>query len=157
MRRLVATLALSSGLACAAAGGALGQTVADYEAALSAAQIASPASAADVSRCLPLVNYVFTSIPDEGRVAVTLPLIALDGSAVPGKEEKREVCAAVRKQAVISFDSGNGEEIVTPAKALDPRDARGPYYRDPSLSGPSGDVLAPRMNRNRTQVPGAVQ
>ncbi|OYD84354.1 hypothetical protein [Azospirillum brasilense] len=141
---LTVTLALGSG------GAALGQTVADYEAALAKAPLASaplasaplgeaaagaPAdvpSATDVLYCRPVSNYVYTSVPPGERSGIVVPLVAFDGPADPATLRKRALCETVRRMAVIQFDSGSGEEIVTPPQLIDTDPSRPLYQNDPT-------------------------
>ncbi|MHA7066299.1 hypothetical protein [Azospirillum argentinense] len=142
---LTVTLALGSG------GAALGQTVADYEAALAKAPLASaplneaaagaPAataadtpSATDILYCRPVSNYVYTSVPPGERSGIVVPLVAFDGPADPATLRKRALCETVRRMAVIQFDSGSGEEIVTPPQLIDTDPSRPLYQNDPTLA-----------------------
>ncbi|CAO3415741.1 hypothetical protein [Azospirillum argentinense] len=137
---LTATLALGSG------GAALGQTVADYEAALakaplntsavtmSAATAADTPSATDVLYCRPVSNYVYTSVPPGERSGIVVPLVAFDGPSDPATLRKRALCETVRRMAVIQFDSGSGEEIVTPPQLIDTDPSRPLYQNDPTLA-----------------------
>lgn len=135
------TLALGSG------GAALGQTVADYEAALAKAPLASAPlgeaaagtpsdapSATDVLYCRPVSNYVYTSVPPGERSGIVVPLVAFDGPADPATLRKRDLCETVRRMAVIQFDSGSGEEIVTPPQLIDTDPSRPLYQNDPTLA-----------------------
>lgn len=153
MARLAATLALSALAAFASGGAALGQTVADYEDALAKAPITDAQTAVSAAHCRPLMNYVFTSIPGEGRVAWTLPLYAVNGSGTADLTAKRGVCGDVRNQAMIAFDGGTGEPILTPAQALENRDVNQPYYRETPPTGPGGEVIVPRTGRATPQNP----
>lgn len=142
---LTVTLALGSG------GAALGQTVADYEAALAKAPLSSaplneaaagaPAataadtpSATDILYCRPVSNYVYTSVPPGERSGIVVPLVAFDGPADPATLRKRALCEDVRRMAVIQFDSGSGEEIVTPPQLIDTDPSRPLYQNDPTLA-----------------------
>ncbi|CAO3372656.1 hypothetical protein [Azospirillum argentinense] len=143
---LTATLALGSG------GAALGQTVADYEAALAkaplntaAAPVATPVatagttaadtpSATDVLYCRPVSNYVYTSVPPGERSGIVMPFVAFDGPSDPDTLRKRALCETVRQMAVIQFDSGSGEEIVTPPQLIDTDPSRPLYQSDPALA-----------------------
>ncbi|QCO02985.1 hypothetical protein [Azospirillum argentinense] len=137
---LTATLALGSG------GAALGQTVADYEAALakaplntaaatmSAATAADTPSATDVLYCRPVSNYVYTSVPPGERSGIVVPFVAFDGPSDPATLRKRALCETVRRMAVIQFDSGSGEEIVTPPQLIDTDPSRPLYQNDPTLA-----------------------
>ncbi|MDW7557523.1 hypothetical protein D9623_13775 [Azospirillum brasilense] len=145
---LTVTLALGSG------GAALGQTVADYEAALAKAPLntaaagaaaASPAtasgtmsadvpSATDVLYCRPVSNYVYTSVPPGERSGIVVPFVAFDGPSDPETLRKRDLCETVRRMAVIQFDSGSGEEIVTPPQLIDTDPSRPLYQNDPTLA-----------------------
>ncbi|TWA84989.1 hypothetical protein FBZ83_104260 [Azospirillum brasilense] len=141
---LTATLALGSG------GAALGQTVADYEAALakaplntaaattpaaaSASMAADTPSATDVLYCRPVSNYVYTSVPPGERSGIVVPFVAFDGPSDPETLRKRALCETVRQMAVIQFDSGSGEEIVTPPQLIDTDPSRPLYQSDPALA-----------------------
>ncbi|MFC5359610.1 hypothetical protein [Azospirillum himalayense] len=141
---LTVTLALGSG------GAALGQTVADYEAALAKAPLNTAAagtptataaptvadvpSATDVLYCRPVSNYVYTSVPPGERSGIVVPLVAFDGPADPATLRKRDLCETVRRMAVIQFDSGSGEEIVTPPQLIDTDPSRPMYQSDPALA-----------------------
>lgn len=157
MARRAATLALSvlaAALGAVASGGAaLGQTVADFEDALAKAPISDAKAAVSAAHCRPLMNYVYTSMPGEGRVAWTLPLYTIDGAANADLTAKRGICGEVRAQAVIAFDGGTGEPILTPAQALENRDTNQPYYREPPPTGPGGEVIVPRTGRATPQNP----
>ncbi len=115
MARFTTLLSVSLPLALLA-GGALGQTVADYDAALAAAPITDSTSVVSVAHCRTLTNYVFTSMPGDGRSDWVLPLYTINGSDAPGIADKRAACQEVRKQAMIAFDGGTGEQIVTPGR-----------------------------------------
>ncbi|MCR6630211.1 MAG: hypothetical protein NVV74_09280 [Magnetospirillum sp.] len=138
---LTVTLALGSG------GAALGQTVADYEAALAKAPLASAPlgeaaavapsdtpSATDVLYCRPVSNYVYTSVPPGERSGIVVPFVAFDGPSDPATLRKRDLCETVRRMAVIQFDSGSGEEIVTPPQLIDTDPSRPLYQNDPTLA-----------------------
>lgn len=132
---LTMTLALGSG------GAALGQTVADYEAALAKAPLNEAAgapsdmpSATDILYCRPVSNYVYTSVPPGERSGIVVPLVAFDGPADPATLRKRDLCETVRRMAVIQFDSGSGEEIVTPPQLIDTDPSRPLYQNDPTLA-----------------------
>ncbi|MBK3734399.1 hypothetical protein GAY29_15085 [Azospirillum brasilense] len=141
---LTVTLALGSG------GAALGQTVADYEAALakaplntaaattpaaaSASMAADTPSATDVLYCRPVSNYVYTSVPPGERSGIVVPFVAFDGPSDPETLRKRALCETVRQMAVIQFDSGSGEEIVTPPQLIDTDPSRPLYQSDPALA-----------------------
>lgn len=154
MARFTRILTMSLPLALMA-GGALGQTVADYEAALAAAPITDAASAVSVAHCRTLTNYVFTSIPANERSNWVLPLYTTSGSVGPGIADKRAACAEVRKQGLIAFDGGTGEEIVTPAEALRGPTDQGPYYKEPSpdMPVPQTGRATPRQPMPRTGTP----
>ncbi|UKJ71865.1 hypothetical protein [Azospirillum brasilense] len=138
---LTVTLALGSG------GAALGQTVADYETALAKAPLASAPpgeaaagapvntpSATDILYCRPVSNYVYTSVPPGERSGIVVPLVAFDGPSDPATLRKRALCEDVRRMAVIQFDSGSGEEIVTPPQLIDTDPSRPLYQNDPTLA-----------------------
>ncbi|HYF85749.1 hypothetical protein [Azospirillum sp.] len=134
---LTMSLALAAGLATvSAAGGAQAQTVGDYGAAIAAAPITDAAAETSVAYCQPLTNYVYTSIPADQRSNWVLPLVALDGSQSAEMAAKREACLKVRQQALIAFDAGTGEQIVTPAEAMEGPTDRGPYYKEVSPDTP---------------------
>jgi hypothetical protein len=115
MRRLLSAAALFSAVASVMpAAGALAQTVTDYEAALEAAPIADTPAQTDAAFCRALYNYVFTSIPEDLRVNIALPLYSIEGSTSAEVERKRTICEEARRQSVIRFNAGTGEEIVTP-------------------------------------------
>ncbi|MBB3263181.1 hypothetical protein FHW79_000777 [Azospirillum sp. OGB3] len=155
---LTVTLALGSG------GAALGQTVADYEAALakaplntaapgtaatgpaaaSATTAADAPSATDVLYCRPVSNYVYTSVPPGERSGIVVPLVAFDGPSDPATLRKRALCETVRQMAVIQFDSGSGEEIVTPPQLIDTDPSRPLYQNDPTLAPDTGRAPARR-------------
>lgn len=141
MARFTTILSLSLPLALMA-GAAVGQTVADYKTALETAPVA------DAAGCRTLSNYVYTAIPDGKRAEWVLPLVTLDGTENPAVAQKREACAEARKQPLIAFDGGTGEQIVTPADAYkDPVDQ--PYYRDPTVPD---DAMPPRAGRALRRV-----
>lgn len=131
------SLALAAGIAgLAAAGAAQAQTVGDYTAAIAAAPITDAVAAPSVAYCQTLTNYVYTSIPDNQRASWVLPLVTLDGSQSAELTAKREACLKVRQQALIAFDAGTGEQIVTPAEAMEGPTDRGPYYKEVSPDTP---------------------
>lgn len=131
---LTATLALGSG------GAALGQTVADYEAALAKAPLLDAVSPggvpleAVVTYCRPVANYVYTSVPPGERSRIVVPFVAFDTGGDPAIQRKRELCETVRQMAVIQFDAGSGEEIVTPPQLIDTDPSRPLYQNDPTLA-----------------------
>ncbi|MDQ2105765.1 hypothetical protein [Azospirillum isscasi] len=145
---LTVTLALGSG------GAALGQTVADYEAALAKAPLngaaAAPGASAgapadtDVAYCRPVANYVYTSVPPGERSGIVVPFVAFDGPSDPAVLRKRELCETVRRMAVIQFDSGSGEEIVTPPQLIDTDPSRPMYQNDPMMDPDSRRAPARR-------------
>ena len=130
---LTVTLALGSG------GAALGQTVADYEAALALAPLNDAAtatgapSAIDVLYCRPVANYVFTTVPPGDRSRIVVPFVAFDWAGDPAILNKRDLCERVRRMAVIQFDSGSGEEIVTPPQLIESDPTRPGYQGDPMM------------------------
>ncbi len=130
---LTVTLALGSG------GAALGQTVADYEAALALAPLNDAAtatgapSAIDVLYCRPVANYVFTTVPPGDRSRIVVPFVAFDRAGDPAILNKRDLCERVRRMAVIQFDSGSGEEIVTPPQLIESDPTRPGYQGDPMM------------------------
>lgn len=131
---LTMSLALAAGVL--GAGAAQAQTVGDYTAAMAAAPITDPAAEASAAYCRPLTNYVYTSIPDNQRSSWVLPLVTLDGTQSAETSAKRDACLKVRQQALIAFDAGTGEQIVTPAEAMEGPTDRGPYYKEPSPDAP---------------------
>ncbi|MBP2301435.1 hypothetical protein [Azospirillum picis] len=149
---------LSVSLPLVLAGGlAHAQTAGDYNAAIEAAPITDPVSPDSVAYCAPLTNYVFTSIPADQRVKWALPLVTVSGSQTPEIAQKRVSCNTVRQQPVIAFDAGTGEQIVTPAEAMEGPTDRGPYYRDvsPDAPVPHTGRATPRqpMPRGNAQQP----
>ncbi|MFD1623971.1 hypothetical protein [Azospirillum griseum] len=143
MSRIIPILSLSLPLALVA-GVAMGQSVADYKTAL------ETATATDAAGCRTLSTYVFTAIPDGQRADWLLPLVTLDGKEDPVVAQKRLACLEARKQAVVAFDGGTGEQIVTPAEAYkDTTDQ--PYYRDPATPMPEAGVV-PHGNRALRRV-----
>lgn len=146
------SLALAAGIAGAlAAGGAQAQTVGDYTAAMAAAPITDAVAAPSVAYCQTLTNYVFTSIPDNQRASWVLPLVTLDGTQTAETAAKREACMKVRQQALIAFDAGTGEQIVTPAEAMEGPTDRGPYYKEvsPDTPVPHTGRVTPRQPMQR--------
>lgn len=136
---LTMSLALAAGVLGAdvlGVGAAQAQTVGDYTAAMAAAPITDPAAEASAAYCRPLTNYVYTSIPDNQRSSWVLPLVTLDGTQSAETSAKRDACLKVRQQALIAFDAGTGEQIVTPAEAMEGPTDRGPYYKEPSPDAP---------------------
>lgn len=134
---------VSAMLVLGGGGAALGQTVADYQAALAGAPITENQPLVAEAYCRPVLNYLFTSVPPGERYGVVLPLVALSAGGDPAEERKRVICEQVRRQAVIQFDAGSGEEIVTPPQTTDGSGASGPYYPD-----------LPQMGTDREPVPG---
>lgn len=146
---LTVTLALGSG------GAALGQTVADYETALTEAPLTVGETAAgvltdtDVLYCRPVANYVYTSVPPGERSRIVVPFVAFDMGGDPAILRKRELCERVRRMAVIQFDSGSGEEIVTPPQLIE---------TDPSRPVSQGDpMLDPGVRRAPARQPLEIQ
>lgn len=134
---LTMSLALGAGIAGAlVAGGAQAQTVGDYTAAIAAAPITDASAEASVAYCQPLTNYVYTSIPADQQANWVLPLVTLYGAQSAEMAAKREACLKVRQQALIAFDAGTGEQIVTPAEAMEGPTDRGPYYKEVSPDTP---------------------
>lgn len=90
------------------------QTVQDYEAAVAAVPAAPPTAV--VQACLPLQNYVATSLaPGEESAPWLLSVIPfVSWGNDPGIAAKRQDCETVRQQPVIAFNQGSAEEIVTP-------------------------------------------
>lgn len=146
MACFIRLLSLSLPLALLA-GGAVGQTVADYGDALAAAPTA------DVAGCRTLTNYAYTAIPDGGRAAWVLPLVTINGSESSAVAERREACVEARKQPLIVFDGGTGEEILTPADVYHEPVGQ-PYYRDPAALPDAGAARAGgRVARPRVGAP----
>lgn len=153
MARFTTLLSVSLPLALLA-GGALGQTVADYDAALAAAPVTDAVSPDSVAYCRPLTNYVFTAIPGGERSGLVLPLYTFNGSDGPGIADKRAACKEVRRQALIAFDGGTGQQIVTPAEAMEGPTDRGPYYKEltPDTPIPNTGRATPRQPMPRGGV-----
>ena len=146
---LTMSLALGAGLAGAlAAGGAQAQTVGDYAAGLAAAPITNALTETSIVYCQPLANYVYTSIPANEQAKWVLPLVALTGTESPEMAAKRETCLKVRDLPLIAFDAGTGEQIVTPAEAMESPTDRGPYYKEVSP-----DTPVPRTGRATPRQP----
>ncbi|PWC33533.1 hypothetical protein [Azospirillum sp. TSO35-2] len=145
--RIIPCLSMSLPLALAA-GLAHGQTVGDYRAAIAAAPVTDAVAEASVAHCQPLTNYVFTSIPDDRRSGWVLPLVTLSGSQTAEIAAKRDACAQVRKQPLIAFDAGTGEQIVTPAEAMQLETDSSPYYKEPPADAP-----IPRTGRATPRQP----
>ncbi|MBP2309433.1 hypothetical protein GBZ48_34015 [Azospirillum melinis] len=136
---LTMSLALAAGVMGAGVlggGAAQAQTVGDYTAAMAAAPITDAVAAPSVAYCQTLTNYVYTSIPENQRSSWVLPLVTLDGAQSAETSAKRDACLKVRQQALIAFDAGTGEQIVTPAEAMEGPTDRGPYYKEPSPDAP---------------------
>lgn len=160
MAKLVARFIPGPALSLALAAGVLGagaaqaQTVGDYTAAMAAAPITDPAAEASAAYCRPLTNYVFTSIPDNQRSSWVLPLVTLDGTQSAETSAKRDACLKVRQQALIAFDAGTGEQIVTPAEAMEGPTDRGPYYKEvsPDAPVPHTGRVTPRQPMQRGGV-----
>lgn len=160
MAKLVARFISGTALSLALAAGVLGagaaqaQTVGDYTAAMAAAPITDPAAEASAAYCRPLTNYVFTSIPDNQRSSWVLPLVTLDGTQSAETSAKRDACLKVRQQALIAFDAGTGEQIVTPAEAMEGPTDRGPYYKEvsPDTPVPHTGRVTPRQPMQRGGV-----
>jgi len=146
------SLALAAGVM--GAGAAQAQTVGDYTAAMAAAPITDPAAEASAAYCRPLTNYVYTSIPDNQRSSWVLPLVTLDGAQTAETSAKRDACLKVRQQALIAFDAGTGEQIVTPAEAMEGPTDRGPYYKEvsPDTPVPHTGRVTPRQPMQRGGV-----
>lgn len=129
---LTMSLALAAGVLGAdvlGAGAAQAQTVGDYTAAMAAAPITDPAAEASAAYCRPLTNYVYTSIPDNQRSSWVLPLVTLDGTQSAETSAKRDACLKVRQQALIAFDAGTGEQIVTRPRRWKARPTAAPITR----------------------------
>ncbi|BAI73212.1 hypothetical protein AZL_025740 [Azospirillum sp. B510] len=150
---LTLSLALAAGVAAVSAE-ARAQTVGDYTAAIAAAPITDAAAAGSVAHCQTLTNYVYTSIPENQRADWVLPLVTLDGSLTPEMAAKRDACLKVRQQALIAFDAGTGEQIVTPAEAMEGPTDRGPYYKEvlPDTPVPHTGRATPRQPMPRGGV-----
>ena len=148
------TMSLALGTGIAGASPAQAQTVGDYTAAITAAPIVDAAGEASVAYCQPLTNSVYTSIPADQRANWVLPLVALDGSQSAEMAAKRETCLKVRQQALIAFDAGTGEQIVTPAEAMEGPTDRGPYYKEvpPDTPIPQTGRATPRQPMPRGGV-----
>lgn len=147
MNRFAPAFLLSATLALGGGGAALGQTVADYEAGLTAAPVINAQPATAQLYCRPLLNYVFTSIPSNERSGIVVPLWAFDQGTNPEIADKRGVCEQIRQQAVIQFDAGTGEQIVTPPQMTDTNPnvtTNTPYYSD---QPPAGDPTQRRPRR----------
>ncbi len=114
-----ATLALAAAVLAPASASA--QTIPDYQAAIRAIPDAPPIAVTQA--CLPLQNYVLTSFaPGEEKGAWLWSLLSFTPySSDPALVVKRQDCETVRQQAVISFNQGRAEEIVTPPE-LEPAD-----------------------------------
>lgn len=146
---LTMSLALAAGIAgVSAAGSAQAQTVGDYTAAIAAAPIVDATAEASIAFCRPLTNYVYTSIPADQRANWVLPLVTLDGSQPAELAAKRDACLKVRQLPLIAFDAGTGEQIVTPAEAMEGPTDRGPYYKEVSP-----DTPVPRTGRATPRQP----
>lgn len=123
MARFAPAFVLSAALSFGA-GGALGQTVADYEAAVAAAPVVGAPPAVAESYCRLIFNYVLTAIPGSERTTYALPFFAVrSGSDANAKASA--TCEELRRQPVIAFNAGTGEEIVTPPRLTDPVPAPG--------------------------------
>ena len=146
---LTMSLALAAGIAgVSGAGSAQAQTVGDYTAAIAAAPIVDATAEASIAYCRPLTNYVYTSIPADQRANWVLPLVTLDGSQSAEMAAKRDACLKVRQLPLIAFDAGTGEQIVTPAEAMEGPTDRGPYYKEVSP-----DTPVPRTGRATPRQP----
>lgn len=155
MSGLTLSLALAAGLAAGAAtGAAQAQTVGDFTAAITAAPITDAVAETSVAYCQTLTNYVFTSIPENQKAEWVLPLVTLDGSLTAEMAAKREACMKVRQQPLIAFDAGTGEQIVTPAEAMEGPTDRGPYYKEvsPDTPVPHTGRATPRQPMQRGGV-----
>ena len=133
-----ATLAMAAALLAAVASApASAQTVPDYEAALAAVP-GAPAPAV-AQACQPLQNYVFTAMePGERKGPWLLSLLPFTPFTSDPAVAARGDCETVRQAAVIAFNQGSAEEIVTPP-VLEPEDRLtrpvDPAATQPPLSG----------------------
>lgn len=140
-----ATLALAALLIAPAQG--MGQTVADYNAALAATQVAGVADAAASQNCRPLSNYTALSMPSwERKGPWLMALWPFDGAADADEAAKRERCRAVRSEPVIAFNPNSAEEIVTPPTMDDPE----AMFRTPTDAPPPAAPAGPRGRAPQT-------
>jgi len=142
-----ATLALAALLIAPAQG--MGQTVADYNAALAAAQVAGIPEAAASQNCRPLSNYTALSLPSwERKGPWLLSLWPFDGAPNADEAAKRERCRAVLTEPVIAFNPNSAEEIVTPPTMDDPE----AMFRAPADAPPAVPLDGPRGPRVRSPL-----
>lgn len=129
------------------AGPVSAQTVPDYDAALAAVPGAPPAAVA--SACLPLQNYVYTAMaPDERKGPWLLSWLPFSPFASDAAAGARRDCGSVRESAVIAFNAGSAEEIVTPPMLEDENAPVRPA--DPALTPlPGYDTPSRRIPRVR--------
>ena len=153
MSRFAPAFFLSTVLAFGGGGAALGQTVADFDAALAKAPIIDAPPPVALSYCRVVMNYTFTSIPSGERSGIVVPLWAFSQGTDPEIARKRAICEEVRQQAVIQFDAGTGEEIVTPPKMTD-TNANPPY--NPEVYGPGAGLREPMPGERRSRRPAGI-
>lgn len=111
-------------VALAAGAPALGQTVADYRDAIRTAPILEVPQPTAEAHCRPLENFVAVSMPEWTlKMPWLLGIFPIEGAPDPDVAAKREACLQYRQQAVIQFDDGSGQEIVTPPGMEDPERA----------------------------------
>lgn len=140
-----APLALAALLIAPAQG--MGQTVADYNAALAAAQVAGVPEAVATQNCRPLSNYTALSLPSwERKGPWLMALWPFDGAPAGDEAAKRERCRAVLAEPVIAFNPNSAEEIVTPPTMDDP-DA---MFRAPADTAPPAAPAGPRGRAPQT-------
>lgn len=153
MSRFAPAFFLSTVLAFGGGGAALGQTVADFDAALAKAPIIDSPAPVALSYCRVVMNYTFTSIPSGERSGIVVPLWAFSQGTDPEIARKREICEQYRQQAVIQFDAGTGEEIVTPPKMTD-TNANPPS--NPEVFGPGAGLREPMPGESRSRRPAGI-
>ncbi|HEY0837293.1 MAG TPA: hypothetical protein VGE72_25495 [Azospirillum sp.] len=142
-----ATLALAALLIAPAQG--MGQTVADYEAAVGALQVAGVSEVMASQNCRPLSNYAGLSIPSwERKGPWFMALWPFDSAPAADEATKRERCRAVLAEPVIAFNPNSAEEIVTPPTMDDPE----AMFRAPTDTPPAPGYDAPRGPRARTPL-----
>lgn len=129
------------------AGPVSAQTVPDYETALAAVPGSPPPAVA--AACRPLQNYVATAMEPGGRKAPWLySWLSFTPFASDPVATARHDCVASRETAVITFNAGSAEEIVTPPKLDDTDVLVRPV--DPALQPmPGYDLPNRRMPRVR--------
>ncbi|HYH19379.1 MAG TPA: hypothetical protein VD995_12250 [Azospirillum sp.] len=142
-----ATLALAALLIAPAQG--MGQTVADYNAALAAAQVTGVPEVVASQNCRPLSNYTAVSLPSwERKSPWLMALWPFDYAANPEEATKRERCRAVLTEPVIAFNPSSAEEIVTPPTMDDPE----AMFRAPTDVPPAAPLDGPRGPRVRSPL-----